>query len=116
MPPGDPWQRMASLYEQVAEQVAGAHSIPLVVFGDCTTSLGVLAGLQLVCSVADWTAKASRSEIQALLEVRPTIPKELDALLLQQAVRTLAVPTIADEDRQAMRRAFWSAIETLLAS
>jgi arginase len=41
-----PWQRMAVLYEQVAHEVAAAQGIPLVVSGDCTTSLGVLAGLQ----------------------------------------------------------------------
>lgn len=46
LPPGTPWQRMAVLYEQVAGQVAGAPAPALVVSGDCTTSLGVLAGLQ----------------------------------------------------------------------
>ncbi|PZS30199.1 MAG: arginase [Pseudonocardiales bacterium] len=43
---GTAWQRMAVLYEQVARVVAGATSPPLIVSGDCTTSLGVLAGLQ----------------------------------------------------------------------
>jgi arginase len=43
-PPGDPWTRMAALYEQVATAV-GAESA-VVASGDCTTSLGVLAGLQ----------------------------------------------------------------------
>jgi arginase len=37
---------MAVLYEQVARAVAGQASPPLVVSGDCTTSLAVLAGLQ----------------------------------------------------------------------
>lgn len=46
LPPGTPWQRMAVLYEQVARHVAAATRPPLVVSGDCTTSLGVLAGLQ----------------------------------------------------------------------
>jgi arginase len=46
LPPGTPWQRMAALYEQVARQVAGAPAPSLVLSGDCTTSLGVLAGLQ----------------------------------------------------------------------
>ncbi len=41
-----PWQRMAALYEQVAEAVAQATTRPVIVSGDCTTSLGVLAGLQ----------------------------------------------------------------------
>lgn len=44
--PGGPWQRMATLYEQVATVVAAAPAPPTVVSGDCTTSLGVLAGLQ----------------------------------------------------------------------
>lgn len=46
LPPGDPWQRMAVLYEQVAVEVSGQDAAALVVSGDCTTSLGVLAGLQ----------------------------------------------------------------------
>jgi len=46
LPPGGPWQRMAALYDRVAG-VVGSQSLPvLVVSGDCTTSLGVLAGLQ----------------------------------------------------------------------
>jgi arginase len=49
LPPGAPWQRMAVLYEQVAAAVAAeraAGRVPIVVSGDCTTSLGVVAGLQ----------------------------------------------------------------------
>ncbi len=46
LPPGTPWERMAVLYERVAREVAAAGARPLVVSGDCTTSLGVLAGLQ----------------------------------------------------------------------
>lgn len=47
LPAGGPWERMAALYEQVAALVAGAGDQPvLVLSGDCTTSLGVLAGLQ----------------------------------------------------------------------
>ncbi len=46
LPAGAPWQRMAVLYERVASAVAAAPGRPLVVSGDCTTSLGVLAGLQ----------------------------------------------------------------------
>ena len=41
-----PWQRMSVLYEQVAEAVAQATTPPVIVSGDCTTSLGVLTGLQ----------------------------------------------------------------------
>jgi arginase len=49
LPPGGPWERMALLYEEVAEAVATearAGRVPVVVSGDCTTSLGVVAGLQ----------------------------------------------------------------------
>lgn len=46
LPSAGPWQRMAMLYEQVAEVVAQATRPPVIVSGDCTTSLGVLAGLQ----------------------------------------------------------------------
>lgn len=46
LPPGGRWTRMAALYEQVANAVAGASPPTLVISGDCTTSLGVLAGLQ----------------------------------------------------------------------
>jgi len=49
LPPGAPWERMAALYEQVADDVAAevrAGRVPIVVSGDCTTSLGVVAGLQ----------------------------------------------------------------------
>ena len=45
LPDGTPWERMALLYEEVAAVVARA-SRPTVLSGDCTTSLGVLAGLQ----------------------------------------------------------------------
>ena len=46
LPDGGPWERMAALYEQVAEAVRASPSVPVVLSGDCTTSLGVLAGLQ----------------------------------------------------------------------
>jgi arginase len=49
LPDGTPWERMAALYEQVAGVVAaevGAGRVPMVMSGDCTTSLGVVAGLQ----------------------------------------------------------------------
>jgi arginase len=44
LPAGDPWHRMAVLYEQVAAAVGDRPAV--VASGDCTTSLGVLAGLQ----------------------------------------------------------------------
>jgi arginase len=43
------WGRMAVLYERVAQAVHDAmirSATPVVVSGDCTTSLGILAGLQ----------------------------------------------------------------------
>ena len=46
LPPADRWARMAVLYERVAQAVASQASPPLVISGDCTTSLAVLAGLQ----------------------------------------------------------------------
>ena len=46
LPGGDVWTRLAALYEQVAEAVRGAGARPAVVSGDCTVSLGVVAGVQ----------------------------------------------------------------------
>jgi len=49
LPAGDIWGRLAALYGSVADEVAAVvevGSCPLVVAGDCTTSLGVAAGLQ----------------------------------------------------------------------
>jgi len=49
LPPGDPWARLAPLYRRVADAVAraaGGGTRPVVVSGDCTTSLGIVAGLQ----------------------------------------------------------------------
>jgi arginase len=49
LPDGDAWPRLACLYDSVAaivaETLAGKQR-PVVVSGDCTTSLGTLAGLQ----------------------------------------------------------------------
>lgn len=49
LPNGDPWQRMAHLYKLVAAAVS--HDVrdghrPVVLSGDCTTSLATVAGLQ----------------------------------------------------------------------
>lgn len=46
---GGPWERMAVLYDRLADVVAGAVSrreLPVVASGDCTTALGTMAGLQ----------------------------------------------------------------------
>lgn len=45
LPEGSAWERMAALYEEVAAAVSD-DPVPLVVSGDCTTSLATLAGLQ----------------------------------------------------------------------
>ncbi|QIS07923.1 arginase family protein [Nocardia brasiliensis] len=44
-----PWERMAVLYEEVAQRVARSALLgerPVVASGDCTTALGVVTGLQ----------------------------------------------------------------------
>jgi arginase len=50
LPAGDPWAAMAVLYESVAiavvDAVRAGDPRPTVVSGDCTTSLGTVAGLQ----------------------------------------------------------------------
>jgi arginase len=49
LPDGSPWQRMAALYgsaaDVVADDVRGGRR-PVVMSGDCTTSLATVAGLQ----------------------------------------------------------------------
>jgi len=45
LPDGDVWSRLAALYERVAETVRAGER-PTVVSGDCTVSLGVVAGVQ----------------------------------------------------------------------
>lgn len=49
LPSGDAWRRLAALYPVVADVVAeaaGRSPCPVVVSGDCTASLGTVAGLQ----------------------------------------------------------------------
>jgi len=48
LPAGDVWERLGSLYLNVAARVAAtarAGGRPVVLSGDCTTSLGTMAGL-----------------------------------------------------------------------
>jgi arginase len=48
-PPGEPWERLAGLYEAVAGAVAadaGYGGCPVVLTGDCLIALGTMAGLQ----------------------------------------------------------------------
>ena len=49
LPAGDTWTRLTVLYRRVADAVAraaGDGRRPVVLSGDCTTSLGIVAGLQ----------------------------------------------------------------------
>jgi arginase len=49
LPRGDAWERLSVLYSAVADAVANVAAGParhVVVSGDCTTSLGTVAGLQ----------------------------------------------------------------------
>lgn len=49
LPDGDVWTRISHLYDLVADAVAaaaGRGERPTVISGDCTTSLGTVAGLQ----------------------------------------------------------------------
>ena len=48
LPAGAPWERLAVLYEQVAESVAArvSEGEVTVLSGDCAVSLGTMAGLQ----------------------------------------------------------------------
>jgi arginase len=49
LPDGSPWQRLAALYGNAADVVAEdarAGGRPVVMSGDCTTSLATVAGLQ----------------------------------------------------------------------
>jgi len=49
MPAGDIWSRLGRLYDSVAaevERVARTGSVPTIVSGDCTVSIGITAGLQ----------------------------------------------------------------------
>ncbi len=49
LPSGDIWERLTALYAAVASTVAGAASrgeCAVVMSGDCTTTLGTVAGLQ----------------------------------------------------------------------
>lgn len=45
LPDGTVWERLAALYDRVADEVR-ADDAPVVLSGDCLTSLGVLAGLR----------------------------------------------------------------------
>jgi hypothetical protein len=61
----------------------------------------------------DWLSRATPAEISALLEDRPRIPRELDSHLLQDAARANGVFIIGEDDRWALRAAFWKAVDTM---
>ncbi|MBO3749967.1 arginase family protein [Streptosporangiaceae bacterium NEAU-GS5] len=46
LPDADVWSRLAALYEAVAGAVEAEPSMPVVVSGDCTVSMGIACGLQ----------------------------------------------------------------------
>ena len=46
LPAANEWNRLAALYDQVADAVARETRLTIVMSGDCLTSLGTVAGLQ----------------------------------------------------------------------
>jgi hypothetical protein len=59
----------------------------------------------------EWVAKATASEIAAIVADRPRIPRPIDALMLQHAVQASGLHTIDDTQRREMRAAFWAVID-----
>jgi NYN domain len=59
----------------------------------------------------DWMARATPSEVSALIEDRPRIPRELDSHLLQYAAKVVGVFMIGEDDRWLLRAAFWKAVD-----
>lgn len=59
----------------------------------------------------EWAKKASSSELEALLEDEPRIPRELDAALLSDAEKTAGpLPETEQEIRRELRAGFWASI------
>ncbi len=54
-----------------------------------------------------WLAKAPSGALANLVAARPAIPREIDAQMLRFAVEQSDVHTIEEDDRRAMRAAFW---------
>jgi hypothetical protein len=54
-----------------------------------------------------WLAKAPSGALANLVAARPAIPRDIDAQLLRFAVEQSGVRTIEEDDRRAMRAAFW---------
>ena len=64
----------------------------------------------------EWLAKAPASGSANLVAGRPSIPRDIDAQILRFAVNASGVRTIGDEDRRAMRAAFWLVLTTEAAA
>lgn len=63
------WDRLAGLYERVAETVAGAArrgDCPVVASGDCTTSIGTVAALQRAGTDAGIVWLDAHGDVQSL--------------------------------------------------
>lgn len=54
-----------------------------------------------------WLAKAPSGALANLVAARPAIPRDIDAQMLRFAVEQSGVRTIEEDDRRAMRAAFW---------
>ena len=61
-----------------------------------------------------WTAQATRSEMQAVLE-QDSVPREIDAQLLRDASRSLGSTRIPDEFVRDLRAAFKSSVQKVVA-
>lgn len=59
-----------------------------------------------------WLARAPASALANLVAGRPAIPRDLDAQMLRFAVEQSGVRTIGEDDRRAMRAAFWLVLTT----
>jgi len=59
-----------------------------------------------------WLAKSPASALAHLVAGRPAIPRDIDAQMLRFAVEHSGVRTIGEDDRRAMRAAFWLVLTT----
>ena len=59
-----------------------------------------------------WLARAPATALANLVASRPAIPREIDAQMLRFAVEQSGARTIGEDDRRAMRAAFWLVLTT----
>jgi len=60
----------------------------------------------------EWANKASGTELDSLLQVKPRIPRELDGALLSEAEKSIGrLPEDEQDLRKELRAGFWSAID-----